>query len=135
MDCVLSASALWVDIFDILIFWWFGLWCLSDFQQYFSYIVAVSFIGGGNQSTRRKPLTCRKSLTNLSHNDVHLSLIEIQTSVVIGTDCIGSCKSNYRTITAMTAPLIFWGCYMNIMPCTMTKLFLQCTRIEVNSLY
>jgi hypothetical protein len=34
------------------------------FQQYFSYIVAVGFIGGGNQSIRRKPLTCRKSLTN-----------------------------------------------------------------------
>jgi hypothetical protein len=28
------------------------------FQQYFSYIMAVSFIDGGNQST------CRKSLTN-----------------------------------------------------------------------
>jgi len=27
--------------------------------------VAVSFIGGGNQSTQRKPPTCRKSLTNL----------------------------------------------------------------------
>ena len=34
---------------------------LGHFQQYFSYIVAVSFIGGGNRSTRRKPLTCRKS--------------------------------------------------------------------------
>jgi hypothetical protein len=34
------------------------------FQQYFSYIVTVSFIGGVNQSTRRKPPTCRKSLTN-----------------------------------------------------------------------
>jgi hypothetical protein len=31
------------------------------FQQYFSYIVAVSFIGGGNRSTRRRiPLTCLK---------------------------------------------------------------------------
>jgi len=29
------------------------------FQQYLSYIVAVSFIGGGN---RRKPPTCHKSL-------------------------------------------------------------------------
>jgi hypothetical protein len=27
--------------------------------------------------------------------------------VVIGTDCIGSCKSNYHTITAMTAPTHF----------------------------
>jgi hypothetical protein len=31
---------------------------------YFSYIVAVSFTGGGNQSTWRKTQTCRKSLTN-----------------------------------------------------------------------
>jgi hypothetical protein len=31
-----------------------GLWCLSLFQQY------VSFIGGGNWSTRRKPPTCRR---------------------------------------------------------------------------
>ena len=28
---------------------------LRHFQQYFSYIVAVSFIGGGDQSTLRKP--------------------------------------------------------------------------------
>jgi len=34
------------------------------FQQYFSYIVAVNFIGGGNWSTQRKPSTCHKSLTN-----------------------------------------------------------------------
>jgi hypothetical protein len=31
--------------------------------------------------------------------------VEPTTLVVIGTDCIGSCKSNYHTITAMTAPL------------------------------
>jgi len=36
--------------------------------------MAVSFIGGGNQRTRRKPPTCRKSLTTLSHNVVHLAL-------------------------------------------------------------
>ena len=34
------------------------------FQQYFSYIVTVSFIGGGNRRTRRKPPTSRKSLTD-----------------------------------------------------------------------
>jgi hypothetical protein len=52
---------------------------------------------------------------DLSHNVVHLALIEIQTIngdrhyiqsrrplVVIGIDCIGSCKSNYHTI--MNAP-------------------------------
>ena len=35
---------------------------LCHFQQYFSYIVAVSFNGGGNQNARRKPPTCCKSL-------------------------------------------------------------------------
>jgi hypothetical protein len=34
------------------------------FQQYFSYIVVVGY-SGRHRGTRRKPLTCRKSLTNL----------------------------------------------------------------------
>ena len=34
------------------------------------YIVVVIFIDGANRITRRKPLTCRKSLINLSHNVV-----------------------------------------------------------------
>jgi hypothetical protein len=41
-----------------------GLWFMvfnANFKQYFSYIVSVSFIGGGN---RTKPPTCCKSLTN-----------------------------------------------------------------------
>jgi hypothetical protein len=29
-----------------------GSWCLTHFQQYFSYIMAVSFIGGGNRGTQ-----------------------------------------------------------------------------------
>jgi len=33
-------------------------------QQYFIYIVAITFIDGGNRSTLRKPPTCLKSLTN-----------------------------------------------------------------------
>ena len=32
------------------------------------------------------------------------SRFELTASVVIRTDCIGSCKSNYHTITATTAP-------------------------------
>ena len=37
---------------------------------------------------------------------VHLACaaFELTTSVVIGTDCIGSCKSNYHIITTTTAP-------------------------------
>ena len=37
-------------------------------EQYVSYNLALSFIGGGNWSTQRKQPTCRKSLKTLSHN-------------------------------------------------------------------
>jgi hypothetical protein len=33
--------------------------------------MAVSFIGRGNQSTRRKPPTCRKSLSSFKDNPIH----------------------------------------------------------------
>jgi hypothetical protein len=33
-----------------------------------------------------------------------VSRFELTTSVVIGTDCIGGCKSNCHMITATTAP-------------------------------
>jgi len=51
------ATTLWV---------WVILYNVTFFSQNFSYIMTVSFIGGGNQSTWRKPLTCRKSLTNFT---------------------------------------------------------------------
>ena len=37
---------------------------MVNFQHYISYMVAVSFIGGGNQRTWSKPLTGCKSLTD-----------------------------------------------------------------------
>ena len=70
------------------------------------HIVVVDFIGGGNQSTWRKPSTCRKSDTGKRYHimfyRVHRAALELTNLVVIGTDCIGSNKSNYHTIT--TAP-------------------------------
>jgi hypothetical protein len=33
-------------------------------QTYFSYIVAFSFIGGGNRSARRKPPICQQTLSS-----------------------------------------------------------------------
>ena len=55
-----------------------------DFQQNFSYIVAVSFIDGRN---RRKTSTCRIMLYTS-----HWPRIELTTSMVIGTGSIGSCR-------------------------------------------
>jgi hypothetical protein len=67
----------------------YGYDVLRHIQQYFSYIVAVSFIDGENRSTRRKLPTCSKSLTTLSHNVVsstpRLSGVELSTLVVIRT--------------------------------------------------
>jgi hypothetical protein len=42
----------------------------------------------------------------LSHNVVHLALIEMRTHNICGvcTDSIGGCKYNYLTITVTTAP-------------------------------
>ena len=56
------------------------------FQQYFRYIVAFSFIGEGNRSSRRKS-------PKLYHIMLYTSPraeFELTTSVVIGTDCLGT---------------------------------------------
>ena len=76
-------------------FWWVKVFN-STFNNIFSNIMAVSVIGGGNQSTHRKLQTCCKSLTNY-----HIMLYWV---LVIGTDCISSHKSNYHTITTMMTP-------------------------------
>jgi hypothetical protein len=65
--------------------------------------VSVRFIGGGNQSTRRKPPTCRKSLANydIMLYRVHLAWVGFELCVVLCTECVGSNKSNYHAITTM----------------------------------
>ena len=64
-----------------------------------------NFIVGGNRRTRRKPLTCRRSLSNIkSCIEYTLPYAEFEptTLVVIDTDCTGSCKFNYHTFTTTT---------------------------------
>ena len=47
----------------------------------------------------------REKITDLSQvTDKLYHRFELTTSVVISTDCTGSCESNYHTITATTAP-------------------------------
>ena len=94
-----------VCLFVCLFVWW----CLTPLSTIFPLYRAVNFIGGGNWSARRKLPTCNKSLTNvITYCCIEYTSpwagFELTTLVVICTECIGSCKSKYHTITIMTTP-------------------------------
>jgi hypothetical protein len=58
------------------------------------------------------------------------SRLELTTSVVIGTDCIGSCKSNYHTITVTKAPVSFWDFAVGFWKSSDSLVFfLRCTTL------
>ena len=86
----------------------YGYGAYQHFQQYYSYIVAVSFICEGNISTLRKPPICRRSLTNFItycciEDTSPWEGFELTTLLVICTGCTCSCKSNYHTVTTTMA--------------------------------
>jgi hypothetical protein len=62
---------------------------------------------------RKSPKSTVYLLEFFSENLFPWTRIGLATLVVIGTDCIGSCKSNYHMITTTMAPVIFWSIYGN----------------------
>ena len=101
-----------------------GLWCLMPLSAIFQL-----YHGGGNRSTWGKPLT--KIFTQCCIEYTLSEWDSNSTLVVIGTDCIGSSKSNYHMIMTTMTPNTSYMYRTYTIKSKMTLIVFQCQIILV----
>jgi hypothetical protein len=62
----------------------------------------IKFVSDGAVVSPGPPVS---STNKTDCHDIAELLLKVALNIIMGTDFIGSCKSNYHAITAMTAPL------------------------------
>jgi restriction endonuclease S subunit len=100
------------------------------FQPYFSYIVAVSFIGGGNRNTRKKTPTWHKSLTNVNYSYDQITLIYLYLFLLVKAMFLSSVLNTDQTSTLL--PLLNIGLWCLV--CT-EMYIVQVKNIVINRTY
>ena len=88
----------WYCLFVCLFVWL----CLTPFSTIWRSVLLMEETGGPGENHR--PVASRWQIYHIMLYTSPWSRFELTTLVVIGTDCICSCKSNYHTITATTVP-------------------------------
>ena len=87
---------------------WVGLWCWTPLSNIFQL-----YRGGQFYWLRKSEYPVKTTdITWCIEYTSKWTRFELLTLVVIDTDCIGSCKSNYHTITTTTVPSWFHDRWM-----------------------